>query len=70
MGIGSYITDVALPSVTLNLLDRCGKLPYASYYDAPWEAEADILGGATRTHAPLSPNDPTTFWELIPLFWN
>ena len=40
-----YTLDVAVPSVTINLLDRMGKLAY-DYYSYPWEAEANELGNA------------------------
>lgn len=47
MGIFRYIKKVFLPSITANLLDRLGKLPY-DYYGSPWEAEADRLGEVKR----------------------
>ncbi|MBO5891657.1 MAG: RHS repeat-associated core domain-containing protein [Oscillospiraceae bacterium] len=45
MGVGKYIVDVVIPSITINLLERQGKLPY-DYYSYPWEAEANALGNA------------------------
>ena len=48
MGKVDYIYNVAVPSLTINLLDRMGKLPY-DYYGSPWEAEADKLGDVKRT---------------------
>ena len=47
MGFFRFVRRVALPSVTANLMDRRGKLPY-DYYGSPWEAEADRLGGASH----------------------
>ena len=49
MGVINYTTDIAIPSVTANLLQRMGKLPY-DYYGSPWEAGADELGGVHRTY--------------------
>lgn len=65
-----YISDVLIPSVTINLLDRLGKLPY-SYYGAPWEAEADALGEAIRTYdnTPWPEGAYTSYWDLLKLFW-
>lgn len=69
-GIGSYITDVAIPSVTINILDRLGKLPY-DYYSYPWEAEANQLGGSTfsQNKNPLPQGGYTSYWDLIRLFF-
>ena len=47
MGLFRYLKKVFFPSVTANLLDRLGRLPY-DYYGSPWEAEADRLGGVKR----------------------
>ena len=72
MGLGSYITDVAIPSITINLLERKGKLPY-DYYSYPWEAEANRLGGTTlsQSRKPKLPQGGyTSFWDLIPLFFD
>ena len=44
LGMGKYLTSVAIPSVTAYHLDAAGKLPY-SYFTAPWESEADAHGG-------------------------
>ena len=68
-GVRGYIFDVLIPSVTINLLDRQGKLPY-SYYGAPWEAEADALGGVIRTHdnTPWPEGAYTSYWDLLKLF--
>ena len=71
MGIGSYITDVAVPSITINILDRKGKLPY-DYYSYPWEAEANKLGGVALSQswkAPLPQGGYTSYWDLIQLFF-
>lgn len=47
MGVGNYLFNVAIPSVTGNILDRQGKLS-VHYYSQPWEYEADQLGGVSR----------------------
>ena len=47
MGVFRYIRKIFIPSITANLLDRLGKLPY-DYYGSPWEAEADRLGEVRR----------------------
>lgn len=47
LGFFKYISRVALPSLTANLLYKAGKLPY-DYYGSPWEKEADSLGGVKR----------------------
>ena len=71
MGLFSYITDVAVPSITINILDRKGKLPY-DYYSYPWEAEANKLGGADFSQSqkpPLPQGGYTSYWDLIQLFF-
>ena len=71
MGIWSYVADVAIPSLTINLLDRAGKLPY-DYYTYPWEAEANSLGGATisdNSRPALPQGGYTGYWDLIKLFF-
>ena len=71
MGIGSYITDVAVPSITINILDRKGKLPY-DYYSYPWEADANKLGGAALSQSwkpQLPQGGYTSYWDLIQLFF-
>ena len=47
MGLVNYTMQVAIPSVTCNLLDRQGLLPY-DYYSSPWEYQADMYGGVNR----------------------
>ena len=64
-GIVKYIFEVAIPSVTANILNRMGKLPY-DYYGSPWEHEADIFGGVNR-NATLWPTG-ITYWDLIEMF--
>lgn len=49
-----YIFNFALPSRNNYLLDKEGLLPYPSYYDAPWEFDADVRGGVVRTTDPLA----------------
>ena len=70
-GIGEYMIDVVVPSVTINVLDRKGKLPY-DYYSYPWEAEANELGGATLSQygkPPLPQDGYTSYWDLVSLFF-
>jgi hypothetical protein len=71
MGVGKYITNVAIPSVTINLLDRQGNLTY-DYYSYPWEAEANKLGGFALSQdnkPPLPQGGYTSYWDLIKLFF-
>ena len=58
LGLLGYVTDVALPSVIINYLDRKGKLPY-DYYSYPFEAEANELGESTlsQSNKPKLPKD-------------
>ena len=44
LGIFDYISKVAIPSITANILQREGNLQY-DYYSSPWEYEADLYGG-------------------------
>jgi RHS repeat-associated protein len=69
-GWGNYIVDIAVPSVTANILDRKGKLPY-DYYGSAWEAEADRLGGVIRTkdNTPWPEGAYNSYWDLIKLFF-
>lgn len=71
MGIGKYITDVAIPSVTANILQRKGKLPY-DYYGSIWESEADRFGGVNRTTdgTPWPEGSYNSYWDLIQLFFD
>ena len=71
MGIGRYITDVVVPSATINILGRLDKLPY-DYYTYPFEAEANKLGGSALSDSrrpPLPEGEYTSYWDLIPLFF-
>ena len=69
-GLGAFIIDVAVPSITINILDRQGKLDY-DYYGAPWEAEADALGGVNRTsgNTPWPADAYDSYWDLLKMFW-
>lgn len=69
-GLLRYTTEVAIPSITINILDRKGKLKY-DYYGAPWEAEADMLGGVNRTsnNTPWPAGVYNSYWDLIKMFW-
>lgn len=69
MGMDSYIANVAIPSVTANVLARMGKLPY-DYYGSPWEAEADRLGGVHRVkdNTPWPDGAYSSYRDLIRMF--
>ena len=69
-GIFKYTLDVAVPSVTINILDRMDKLKY-DYYGAPWEAEADMLGGVKRTrdNTPWPKGSYNSYFDLIKMFF-
>ena len=69
-GLVKYTKEVAIPSITINVLDRMDKLPY-DYYGAPWEAEADMLGGVDRKYnnEPWPEGAYTSYLDLIKLFW-
>ncbi len=69
-GVVDYFVDVVVPSITINILDRQGNLPY-DYYSYPWEAEANKLGGATLSQSwksPLPQDEYSSYWDLIRLF--
>lgn len=44
-----FTANVAIPSLIGNGLKRLDWLP-CDYYSLPWEHEADILGGVTRSN--------------------
>ena len=62
--------DVALPSLTANILWRMGKLPF-DYYGSPWESEADAKGGVLRysENTPWPAGSYNSYWDLIKLFF-
>jgi len=70
MGIVNYTTNVAVPSLTINLLHRAGKLK-SDYYGAPWESEAGLLGGMNRQYSnkPWPEDAYTSYYDLIKMFW-
>ena len=72
MGLISYIANVAIPSVTINILLTLEKLPY-DYYTYPFEAEANQLAGANpkdpRNCPALPSGEYTSYWDLILLFF-
>ena len=70
MGMVDYIFNVVVPSLTNNLLDRMGKLPY-DYYSYPWEAEANQLVGVSisQNKPPLPPGGYSSYWDLLKLFF-
>ena len=69
-GWGGYIMDVALPSLTANILWRMEKLPF-DYYGSPWESEADAKGGVLRysENTPWPAGSYNSYWDLIKLFF-
>ena len=69
-GLIGFTEEVAIPSVTINILQRKGKLKY-DYYGAPWEAEADALGGVNRTsgNTPWPTGAYNSYVDLIKMFW-
>ena len=71
MGVCKYIVDVAIPSVTINLLSRADKLKY-DYYGAPWEAQADLYGGVTRktNNSPWPRNAYKSYADLLRMFFD
>ena len=71
MGIIDYTAKVAIPSITINILDRIDKLPY-DYYGAPWEAAADQLGGVNRTYnnTPWPEGAYNSYFDLVRMFWS
>ena len=68
-GVADYTKEIAIPSITANVLKRMGKLPY-DYYGSPWESEADLLGGVTRIEdgTPWPEGSYDSYWDLIRLF--
>lgn len=71
LGVLNYVFDVAIPSVTINALQRAGKLPY-DYYSYPWEKEANTLGGSALSQgwkSPLPQGSDTSLWELVKIFF-
>ncbi|MBQ2815580.1 MAG: hypothetical protein IJE65_02815, partial [Clostridia bacterium] len=70
VGMFKYTFNVAIPSLTANVLDRYEKLPY-DYYGSPWELEADMLGGVNRTsdNTPWPEGTYNSYWDLIEMFW-
>ncbi|MBQ4594130.1 MAG: RHS repeat-associated core domain-containing protein, partial [Akkermansia sp.] len=72
MGWKDYIGQVAIPSLTINILDRMGNLPY-NYYTYPWEATADNFGGVKnrRYYAPPLPaGESPSYFDLFKLFFD
>ena len=70
-GVIGYTFGVMIPSMTINVLDRYNKLPY-DYYSYPFEAEANILGGAEflPSNLPMLPAGAyNSYFDLLPLFF-
>ena len=69
MGFFRYLLKIFIPSITANILDKLGKLPY-DYYGSQWEKEADILGHVSRKCSDW-PNDAyNSYSDLIKMFKN
>ena len=68
IGIIKYTTSVAIPSVTINILSRIDKLKY-DYYGAPFEAEADKLGGVDRNYNNKPWPEGVTYGDILKMFW-
>lgn len=68
MGWKDYMVNVVVPSVTAYHLDKQGILNY-DYYGSPWEADADALGGVTRTsnNVPWPTEAYKWYFELVEL---
>ena len=70
-GLLEYTGTVAIPSVTINILDRQQKLPY-DYYSYPWEAQANMYGGTNLSQSwkPALPEGGyTSYWDIFILFF-
>lgn len=68
MGFWRFLRQVAVPSVTANLLDRMHRLPMG-YYGSPWESEADNLGGVHRGAALWPEGTYRRYRDLLRLFF-
>ena len=71
IGIYNYIYFVAIPSLKGSYLSSKGKLPY-EYNSAPWEYEADMLGGADRKNTdpkhqyePWAKENNERYWNFV-----
>lgn len=47
-----YFKDVALPSVSFNILSRIFPQLKPYYFKTPWESDADVRGGVVRFVSP------------------
>ena len=70
MGTWNYIKKVAIPSATIFALSQLVTLDY-DYYGAPFEAEADALGGVNRTYnnTPWPDGFYNSYWDLVGMFF-
>ena len=59
-----YITDVAIPSVIINLISRKSKIIEKNYHNFAWEYDADIRGGASYDHSSWAPVMSDIYWWL------
>ena len=64
LGVEKYITDVAIPSVIINLISRKSKIIDKNYHNFAWEYDADIRGGASFNHSSWAPVMSDIYWWL------
>lgn len=69
MGFFKYLFKIFIPSITANILDKLGKLPY-DYYGSHWEKEADILGHVSRKCIDWPADAYSSYSDLIKMFKN
>ena len=67
LGFGNYLVQVAIPSVSYNILSEKYPALKTYYYSMPWEYDADIRGEAYRRdgYAPWAEETNRIYWE----FW-
>ena len=66
MGFGNYFVQVAIPSVSYNILSQKYSKLRKHYYSMPWEYDADIRGGACRStgYAPWAEKANVWYWGV------
>ena len=52
LGLEKYLLSVFIPSMIYNLASRNNKTLNDNYYNMPWEYDADLRGGVTRSGTP------------------
>ena len=63
VGVVTYFSTTAVPSMIGNGLDRLDILPDGLYYNLPWEHVADIYGGVSRkSHTNWAKPAAEAFW--------